>query len=295
MDGHPVQVYRRVPMSVRNLDIGQLRTFIAVAERESFTDAAERVFRTQAAVTQQMQRLEQLVGCALFERVGRRKRLTMEGLRFLDYARRIVMLNDEAYRIITTEEVHQPVKIGACADAVDTLLPAYLEICAEHYSNLSIDILVGRTRWLGSALGKGEIDLMVDIAAHADFEQLVLRTSPVAWIAGLRYRHQAGRSVPLILMQNACPFKNSMVQALTDAGIAWHCAFQTSTLAGVRAALRAGLGITARTVEMLAPDVRVLDPQLDLPHLPPMQFHLYWRNEALSESATKVLHLIAPR
>ena len=235
------------------------------------------------------------MGCALFERVGRNKRLTTEGMRLLEYARRMVTLNDEAYRVITTQESRQSVKIGACADAVDTLLPTYLEICAENFPNLSIDIKVAQSRWLGAALRKGDIDLMLDIVPHADFEHLLLRTSPVAWIAGLRYRHQAGSSVPLILMDHACPFRDSMVQALTDADMAWHSAFQTSTLAGIRAALRAGLGITARTVEMLAPDVRVLDTQVHLPALPAMQFHLYWRNDAINESAAKVLHLMAPR
>lgn len=282
-------------MSVRNLDIGQLRTFVAVAERESFTSAAEKVFRTQAAVSQQMHKLEEAVGCALFERVGRHKRLTTEGIRLLEYARRMVTLNDEAYRVITTQQSHQSVKIGACVDAVDTLLPSYLEICAENFPSLSIDVKVAQSRWLGTALRKGDIDLMLDIVPHADFEHLLLRTSPVAWIAGLRYRHSSSGSVPLILMDNTCPFRSSMIDALAGAGMPWHAAFQTSTLAGIRAALRAGLGITARTVEMLAPDVRVLDPQVHLPALPPVKFHLYWRKGATNDSAMKVLHLVAPR
>lgn len=282
-------------MRVRNFDLGQLRTFVAVAERESFTEAADQVFRTQAAVSQQMQKLEEMVGCALFTRVGRRKRLTPEGKRLLEYARRMVTLNDEAYRVVTTQESLQSVKIGACVDAVDTLLPSYLEICAENFPNLSIDVKVAQSRWLGSALRKGDIDLMLDIVPHADFEHLLLRTSPVAWIAGLRYRHQAGASVPLILMDQSCPFRSSMVDALNTANMQWHAAFQTSTLTGIRAALRAGLGITARTMEMLAPDVRVLDPQVHLPALPAVRFHLYWRKDATNDSAMKVLHLIAPR
>ncbi|KOF52174.1 MULTISPECIES: LysR substrate-binding domain-containing protein [unclassified Achromobacter] len=279
---------------MRNLDIGLLRTFVAVAERENFTSAAEKVYRTQAAVSQQMQKLEAVLQCTLFERVGRRKKLTAEGMRLLEYARRMVSLNDEAYRVVTQQEFTQPVKIGSCADAVDTLMPAYLEICAENFPKLSIDIQVGRSRWLASALRKGDIDLMVDIAPHPEFAHTVLRTSPVAWIAGARYHPQAGASVPLILMEAACPFRSSMVQALADARIPWHLAFETSTLAGVRAALRAGLGITARTVEMLAPDLRVLDPLARLPALPPISFALYWRADADNESAMKVRHLIAP-
>jgi hypothetical protein len=45
---------------------------------------------------------------------------------------------------------------------------------------------------------------------------------------------------------------------------------------------------------MLAPDLRVLDPQARLPALPPISFCLYWRADASHESAMKVRHLIAP-
>ncbi len=118
-------------METRNLDVTLLRTFVAAAERENFGHAAEKVFRTQAAVSQQMQRLESLVGCELFTRVGRNKRLTDQGVRLLEYARRILNLNDEAYRAMTQEVFEYPVKIAACVDAVDTLLPEYLARCVE--------------------------------------------------------------------------------------------------------------------------------------------------------------------
>ena len=58
-------------MAVRDLDIGLLRTFLAVADRENFAGAADQVFRTQAAVSQQMQRLERMLDCKLLVRVGR--------------------------------------------------------------------------------------------------------------------------------------------------------------------------------------------------------------------------------
>ncbi|MCW8226299.1 LysR family transcriptional regulator, partial [Verminephrobacter eiseniae] len=161
-------------METRDLDMELLRTFVAAAERESFAVAAARVFRTQAAVSLQMQRLEAVVGCALFTRVGRNKRLSDQGVRLLEYARRILSLNDEAYRAMTQEVFEYPVKIGACADAVDTLMPEYLEMCAETYPSLRIDIQVGRSRWLASALRRGDVDLVVDVAPHEEFHHVVL-------------------------------------------------------------------------------------------------------------------------
>src|SRR6218665_2516379 len=106
-------------METRDLDMELLRTFVAAAERESFAVAAARVFRTQAAVSLQMQRLEAVVGCALFTRQGRNKRLGDQGARQLEEAGGSLSLNAEAYRAMAQEVFECPVKIGACADAVD--------------------------------------------------------------------------------------------------------------------------------------------------------------------------------
>ena len=78
------------------LDLDVLRTFVAIAETGSFTKAADVVHKTQSAVSMQMKRLEERVGKAIFARDGRASRLTDEGDRLLDYARRIVKLNMEA-------------------------------------------------------------------------------------------------------------------------------------------------------------------------------------------------------
>lgn len=282
-------------METRNLDIGLLRTFVAAAERENFAAAAARVFRTQAAVSLQMQRLEAIVGCALFVRVGRNKRLTDQGARLLEYARRILSLNDEAYRAMTQEVFEYPVKVGACADAVDTLVPEYLEMCAEIYPGLRIDIQVGRSRWLASALRRGDIDLVLDVAPHEEFHHVVLRTSPVVWISGARFHYQPNVALPLVLIDSACPFRGMAVEALAQQGRSWRPMFQTSTLAGIRAGLRAGLGITPRTIEMLASDMKVVDQELGLPPLPSISYRLYSRVNDCSESAQKLSALIAPR
>lgn len=284
-------------MTFRNLDIGLLRTFVAVAEKENFAVAAEKVFRTQAAVSQQMQKLEAMLGCTLFERVGRGKRLTTEGRRFLDYARRIVGMNDEAYRAMTQRTFGEPVTIGACADAVDSLIPGYLEMCAETFPGLRVDIRVGPIRWLTSSLRRGDFDLVIMLSPtpNPEFDQVVLRTSHVTWIAGARYHPHPDAPVPLVLIEGACPFRNMAIKALSEAGIPWRVAFETSTLAGIRAALRAGMGLTPRTVEMLAPDLKVVDPNAGLPALPTISYRLHARQGQLSESAMDVRRLISPR
>lgn len=75
--------------TVLNLDLALLRTFVAVADLNTFS-AAVAVCRTQSAVSQQTQRLDQLVGKELFARHGRNKLLTEHGVQFLGYARNIL-------------------------------------------------------------------------------------------------------------------------------------------------------------------------------------------------------------
>ena len=108
------------------LDIDQLRTFMAIADTGSFTRAADVVFKTQSAVSMKMKRLEERIGKPLFERDGRASRLTEDGERLLDYARRIVKLNMEAVSAFATAELTGRVRLGVPDDYADRYLPEIL-------------------------------------------------------------------------------------------------------------------------------------------------------------------------
>lgn len=281
-------------MKIRNFDISLLRTFVAAAENEHFGSAAEKIFKSQAAVSQQMKRLEDLLGCVLFVRAGRNKQLTDEGARMLKYAKRILSLNDEAFRAMAQTEFKDPVRLGTCADGVDTLLPEYLALCAETYPDLRVDIHIGRSRWLASALRRGDIDLVLDVAYHKGFCSTVLRDSPMVWIAGANFHYQRTLPLPLVLIDSPCVFRNEALAALNKAERPWQETFETTTLGGIRAALRAGLGITARSIEMLAPDLKVVDKELSLPTLPSICYRLYSREGDCSEGVKRFCELVRP-
>jgi DNA-binding transcriptional LysR family regulator len=278
-------------MPKTNLNIVLLRTFVAAAKGESFAGAALDIFRTQAAVSQQMQRLEALVGCKLFEQVGRRKQLTGEGTRLLDYARQIIRLNDDACRAMKSRGPDVPVRVGACPDAIDSLLPEYLALAARTLPGLRIEILPGRSEWLASALRRGAIDLLVDIVELTGIHRTTLRTSPMVWIAGGQFQHQPGAPLPLVLTDSPCVFREHALPLLEQEGVAWRLAYTSATLAGLRAALRAGLGVTPRSVEMMLPDLKVLGESYGLPRLPSVNFYLYRRESDNSDSARAVLEL----
>ena len=278
------------------LDLELLRTFVAIAERESFCLAAEQVHRTQSAVTQQMNRLEGQLGVALFHKVGRSKRLTEPGVRLLEYARRLLALNDEALESLAAPDLRGPLRIGSPHDASEFLLPPLLARFSQLYPNVQLEVHSDRSAHLLQALKRGDIEISLvavpegTAPAPPAHPNVRLRTSPMVWMAAAEYLHDPSRPVPLVLPTEPSGYRAMALAALDAHGIPWRIRHVTTSLAFgiVRAALRAGLGITARVIEMLPPELRVLGEADGLPRLPDMCWDLYLRDEHVSAPARRL-------
>ena len=105
-----------------NLDPHLLRAFLSVADVGTVNGAAAALHRTQAAVSMQIRRLEELAGAPLFERSTKGLALTAEGLLLLPYAREIVTLNDEVGQRICGQRMEGRVKLGVVEDFAATRL-----------------------------------------------------------------------------------------------------------------------------------------------------------------------------
>src|SRR5438045_8129227 len=122
------------------LDVDQLRTFIAIAETGSFTRAADIVHKTQSAVSMQMKRLEERLDRAIFARDGRASKLTEDGERLLDYARRIVKLNVETIAALS-DELTGRVRLGVPDDYADRYLPAIMARFSRAYPEIELTVI----------------------------------------------------------------------------------------------------------------------------------------------------------
>ena len=284
---------------MRPLDLELLRSFVAVADRESFALAAEHVHRTQSAITQQMARLEEQLGVSLFRKVGRSKRLTEHGVRLLDYARRLLALNDEAVESLAAPDLRGPLRIGSIYDATEFLLPPLLARFTLLYPNLQIEVRTDRTAQLMQALKRGEIEIALTGAPQGDPDRahpsVRLRSSPLVWMAAAKYLHDPAQPVPLVLPDEPSSYRATALAALDTHGIRWRIRHVSNSLAftSLRAALHAGLGITIRIIEMLSPDLRVLNEAEGLPRLPNMCLDLYLRDENVSQPARRLFEAVS--
>lgn len=259
---------------ILNLDLDLLRTFVAVADLNTFAAAAAAVCRTQSAVSQQMQRLEQLVEKELFARHGRNKLLTEHGIQLLGYARKILRFNDQACTSLMFSTVQGMLTIGSSDESADTILPFVLNRISSIYPKLALDVCVKRHAEMGDMLNGNEVDLTLTTHRLTSFDAISLRTSPTLWYCAADYIMPPGEAIPLVLLDDPSPFRDVIIDTLNAAQIPWRITYIASTLSAVRAAVKAGLGITARPVEMMSPELRVLGRKEGLPPLPDTEYLL---------------------
>ncbi|PWC10253.1 transcriptional regulator LrhA [Brenneria roseae subsp. americana] len=277
---------------VLNLDLDLLRTFVAVADLNTFAAAAVAVCRTQSAVSQQMQRLEQLIGKELFARHGRNKQLTEHGIQFLGYARKILQFNDEACASLMYSDIQGTLTIGASDDTADTILPYILHRVTSVFPKLSIAVSVKRSAEMLEMLHEGKIDLVITTMNSVGFPHVLLRSSPTLWYCAADYQFRSEEPVPLVVLDEPSPFRTLAVERLKAAGIPWKISYVASTLSAVRAAVKAGLGVTVRSVEMMSPELKVLGEEDGLPRLPETRYFLCRNPHHENELVTAIFNVI---
>ena len=271
------------------LDLDVLRTLVLAVDLGGFARAAHRVGRTQSAVSLQMRRLEDSAGQALFTRAGRSFALTTAGEQMLGYARRLLAINDEAVAAVRGTRLACPVRLGVLADFAETWLPPVLAGFARAHPTARLEVQVDRRVAVLEALDRGRLDLALVFDAERP-RGVALRDLAMTWIASRTWR--PGGVLPLVLFETPCVFRTAALAALDRAGIPWHVAFTSQSLAGIWAAVDAGLGVTVRTPIGVPRGLRVIDPRAAKPAgLPALPSTTLWLLDALEPASPLIAEL----
>lgn len=145
------------------MEVHQLRYFVAVAEAGSFTRAAERCLVAQPSLSQQIQKLERELRRPLFDRLGKRVRLTEAGEELLGRARAILSTLDETRQALdrATTPGRGRVRVGAIPTVGPYLLPPALAHFLKRYPAAQLEYREDVTAELVRALHEGDLDLAV--------------------------------------------------------------------------------------------------------------------------------------
>ncbi len=249
-------------VSSRNFDMDVLRTFVTGVRFGSFAKAAEALGRTPPAVSLQLKKLSDLSGQTLFTKQGRGLALTDAGEALYDYAVRILDLNDEAMMMLgSSRALDGWLRIGIPQDFAETSLPPVLGRFSRAHPKLRVEARVDRGAKLVAAVERGDLDMAVTWGGQRSAHCRHIATHPIVWIAAADYDLPPGEPVPLIAFDPPCSFRAAAVDALSATARDWRQVFASPGLAGLWAAVTAGLGVTIRTTTAVPPHLRVLDPE----------------------------------
>lgn len=257
-------------------DLDLLRTFVAIVDNGSFTRAAQRLSLTQSTVSLQIKRLEDGLARRLFDRDGRDLQLTPEGEILLTYARQILQLGAEALSRLRETDVSGVVRLGTPEDFATTHLSEVLACFARTHPQVALQVQCDFTVNLLADFAKGRYDLILfKREPQGPSGGTKVWREVLDWVASPRLVTETEGPIPLILAPAPDVYRKRALSALDAAGRDWRIVYTSPSLAGLQAAVQAGLGLTVLPTEMIPADMVSVSARLQLPKLPDTEIVLY--------------------
>ncbi|CAN7212145.1 LysR substrate-binding domain-containing protein [Aminobacter sp. LjRoot7] len=270
------------------LDLDLLRTFVAVADSGSFSNAAARVGRSQSAISMQMQRLEQTVGKKLLVRGPKAVTTNAIGEELLVYSRRLLKLSDEAWASVTRPEEAGSVRLGVPDDYAAFLLPTVLSRFAAAHPLVTVELICEQSTSLVKTFADGKLDLAI-ITRGPEQAVEVLQRERLVWVASPNHVAWEIDPLPVALFEPGCVARKSVLQVLGAADRSFRCTYSSASLLGLVAVVQAGLAVAGLAQRSVPSGLRVIGEAEGLPPLPEMEIGIL-RNPQTANSAVDRLY-----
>ncbi len=267
-------------------DLDLLRSFVIIAEEKSFTRAAERVGRTQSAVTLQMQKLEGVLGQAVLTRgKGGHVELSPFGQTLLGRAKELLALNDDVMGTLKAKPTQVSIRLGISDELAERFLSSILKGFAGVEPTGQVHVTTASSCELAQQLQNGGLDLVLletDLAPR-QWPAEEIWSCNLRWATSEEHQQHINNPLPIMVGLQVCPFRPAWltecvwrgmaVRALERANRNYHIVATSISTAGLLAGVAAGLAVTA-TLEgsKLPQGIRLVEPHEGLPELPVIKF-----------------------
>ncbi|MGO4307328.1 LysR family transcriptional regulator [Cupriavidus sp. RAF12] len=274
---------------MRGFETDQLKTFVTVADSGSLSAAAPRLFLSQSSVSEQLRKLEERAGVPLLTRGKKGAAVTPAGARLLEYARRILTLNELAMQELRGRSLNGELRLAVTDYFRPGEIAGMLRRLRDRYPYLKLHVTVMKSAAIEASAELDAFDIGVSMRLlgvragdKADRSErtagTVLRREELAWVAAPEMADAPASALPLVLLPDTCSMHQFVVQLLMRRKREFEIAHSASGVAGLHLALAAGLGISCLNASAVGPGVAPLDAaaitRWRLPALPTAEFYL---------------------
>ena len=229
--------------TMQNLDSDLLRTFLAVAETGSFTDASARIGRSQSATSLQIKRLETIIGRPVFRRHGRGVLLNPAGETLIPVAREVVGRLDGALADLTGQGLAGSIRLGIPDDRSQELLARVLADFAARHPDVELVVKCGSSALFPRDLAAGRLDLAVHDVEAVRPGQQILSEEATCWMASRQHAPDRNDPLPVALFDADCWWREAALASLRDGGRRYRVVFSSESVRGIVAAIASGIAV----------------------------------------------------
>ena len=248
------------------MDLESLKIFCCVASELSVTQAATRLGRAPSSVTTRIQQLEADIGAELFVRTNKRMALSAAGGRFLDYAQRLLVLEEEARHVVTGGSEGGTLRVGSMESTAASRLPALLAAYHGRHPATRLVLSTGPSRPLLEQVRTGLLDCAfvalppafdapaaladLGLAAHAVWREELCLLLPASE-APVRHASEV-RTRSLAAFPQGCTYRGIAEELLGVAGGTQWRVQEMSSYHTMIACVAAGACVTVLPASVLA-------------------------------------------
>jgi DNA-binding transcriptional LysR family regulator len=272
----------------RDIDVALLRAFLMVVDTGGVTTASRLLNRTQAAVSQQIKRLEDLFGAELFLREHKRLMLAPAGERLIGQARRLVALNDQLFGQMTKPDFEGEVRFGVPMDIVSSYVPSILRRFNQSWPRVRVTLMCANSHDLLEQLAGGAIDLTLTTDTETPSTASLLRRDRLVWVGQPGSTAHTLSPLPIAIGSRTCRFRPVVLEALRAAGLDWRFVLEIANQDAVNATISAGIAVGALLEDSVPANMQILDGKSGLPPLPEFLVNLFLPASGASDIAIEL-------
>ncbi|CAH1680792.1 HTH lysR-type domain-containing protein [Hyphomicrobiales bacterium] len=272
----------------RNIDIALLRAFDAVVEAGSITAASRLLNLTQAAVSLQLKRLEEMFGCRVVERDRNGIRLTPQGERLIAQARRLLRANDEVWALMSAPEFEGEVRLGMPSDLVRPFGTPVLRRFDQAWPRVRVTIVCDTSGRLLEQLDRGEVDVAMVVQPERGVCSETLRVDPLVWVGARNGTAYERNPLPLSTGDETCPHRPVALKALAKAGRDWRFVCEVASFEAICAPVEADIAVSPLLTSTVPDNLEILKDVAGLPRLTDFLINLHLPRAGASDAAVEL-------
>lgn len=272
----------------RRITLEHLRAFVAVAKTGGFQSAGQEIFRTQSAVTQSLQKLEEYLNCQLLERrKGHLLGLTDRGERLLPEVRDILSRLDNVVGIIQRPELKGHIALGIPDSFNTTQIQSAVARCVAMNRGLKVQVTAGLSADLAEQLEIGQLDVVI-LQQHCNYAgpycpsyEEVLLEERLHWVTSNWAAFRDLEELPLITFSEGCTsYRAAALEALARDGRPYYFSFVSGSYESIRGAVSSGFGVGVLPESEIDEKHVILGAEEGFPELPTVYVILQTKSDS---------------